>query len=346
MNAFTKIITKISAIAILAFSLTACQDPIFFHIEQEVKLEEPTILGDIYTIVRFSVFGNEMLYLANGNIYSKFAANDTHGSWTKMSAPEGHVHSLAADQDYLYAFVYKHTAENGTGETELTSRKIYYSPDYGASWYLHPISRSISQTYEDQTVILMSTNAPQVAHRKAFVRIDSTVFSLNGASYSALTAANSKSCVWWNSNVLFFDCFGSCTDETSTQDATRIYFGDGTYLKYTTDGNISSTRITDTIRGEITALAVMNGSVLVSTTAGSALVDWNTGAELNFTNLTSTVSSLYENHTALAVYPERTATLNIIYSSNQVYGTGSNSALFTHEGLWAYYPSRGTWNIE
>ena len=37
---------------------------------------------------------------------------------------------------------------------------------------------------------------------------------------------------------------------------------------------------------------------------------------------------------------------SIIYAGIRVKGTGSNSALFTHEGLWSYYPSRGKWNIE
>lgn len=346
MNKIAKTITKISAIMVLALSFTACQDPIFFYINQEVKLEEATILGDIFTIVRFNAYGDEKLYIANGNIYSKNADNATHGSWIKLPAPAGHVHSLAADQNYLYAFAYQHTADTGSGETELTSRKIYYSPDCGESWYEHPINSYISQTSFNQEVILMSTNAPQQAHRKAFIRIDGILYNLNGASYSSRGGSGAKSCVWWGSDALFFNSFGACSDETSSSNATRIYFADGYYLRYTTDGNSTSTRITDAVRSEIKALAVMNGSVLVSTTAGTAIVDWNTGSEINFTNLTSTVSALYENHAVIAVYPEKTYSENILYASNQVYGTGSNSALFTHEGLWSYYPSRGTWNIE
>ena len=56
---------------------SGCQDPIFWNIRQEVKLEEATIYGDIFSIVRFK----DKLFIANGNIYSKDKNANSHGQW-------------------------------------------------------------------------------------------------------------------------------------------------------------------------------------------------------------------------------------------------------------------------
>lgn len=346
MTTITKTITKISLITTMAFSLTACQDPIFFHINQEVKLEEATILGDINSIIRFTDGTTEKLFIANGNIYSKNANNTTHGSWQKMPAPEGHVHSLAADKDgILYAFVWNFDKETSTGETEINSKKIYYSTDKGESWQKHDISNSIDQSAMFGEVVLMCTNAPQKDNRKAFLRIDGILYALSGSSSTLHTAgSNACSCAMLGGNVFFSNYFGACSNETKTTPATKVYYGKYFALKYTTNGT-DEHDVTGSVRGEIGGLAVMQDSILVATSSGSALVDFS-GNEIDFTNLTSTVSNLYENHAALAVDPSLPAKQNIIYASNQVYGNSSNSAQFSHEGLWSYYPSRGKWNIE
>lgn len=350
MKKLTKIITKISAIAILAFSFTACQDPIFFHIDQEVKLEEPTILGDIFTIIRYGDPETGKLFLANGNIYSKDADNSTHGSWKKMPAPQGHVHSLAADNEgTLYAFVWDFEKETGEGETEINRKEIYYSTDGGLNWKRHNISLKISQTSEYQTVILMCTNTTTKNNRSAYVRIGNGIYNLskNTAgndkdSFTPFKTGEYKSCAYLG-GVHFFTYFGgACTDPNTN----RIYYADGSHLCYTTDGTTKTKNLDSVRSGIITSIAVMKDAVLVCTSNGAALVDKETGNEINFTNLTSTVSSLYESYASLAVYPEKSYKENILYASNQVYGTGSNSAQFTHQGLWSYYPSRGKWNIE
>ena len=108
---------------------SGCQDPIFWNIRQEVKLEEATIYGDIFSIVRFK----DKLFIANGNIYSKDKNANSHGQWSKMNGPAGHVLTVAANSSYVYALSVTSRKNDSEGEMELDSRKLYYSSD-GNSW--------------------------------------------------------------------------------------------------------------------------------------------------------------------------------------------------------------------
>lgn len=350
MKNITKIIKNISLGLILAAVFSSCQDPILYHIRQEVKLEEATMLGDIYTIVRYTEPNNmETLYLANGNIYFKNAYNSTHGSWVQTAKPNGHVQSIAADSEYLYAFVTEVYKDDSEGETRLSSRKIFYL-DKDGFWKLHPSSMLLNTEQYFQTS-LMCTNAVQRDHRSAYLRAGYNVYKLNGDTYEAAVnpdgsfVVNCFSCAWLNGSVRFFTSFAACTDETTVSDPTCIFYGNYAELRKI-DINGIDVSVSSAATHTITGVAVMNDSILVTTDAGAILVNRYSGKELEFKNLTSTLSTLYQTYTPLAVYPEKDAFENNVYASNQVLGTGSNSAQFSHQGLWSYYPSRGKWNIE
>ncbi|MBQ0003037.1 MAG: hypothetical protein KBT21_05825 [Treponema sp.] len=347
MKLTKKLLTYFSLALIFSAFLTSCQDPILYHVRQEVKLEEATMLGDIFSVIRFTDANNfESLYVANGKIFTKSAYNETHGSWIQTSKPNGHVHSLAADKDYLYAFVVNFDTDGNEGETELSSRSLYYL-DKNGFWNRHPLS-GVMGSDEYQNVTLMCTNAVQKDHRAAFININNTVYKLEGDSFTDFTPYGTygkNSCAWLNGTVFFFDYFAACSDETAYSDATCIFYGDYTQLKVMdSTGNVSV--LSTAANGIITGLAVMNDSVLATSQNGTVLIDRATGKAMEFKNLSSTMSTIYETYAPLAVFPERNALQNIIYASNQVEGTGSNSAQFTHQGLWSYYPSRGKWNIE
>lgn len=340
---------------LFAFAFSSCQEPILYNINKEVKLEEATILGDIYGVIRSTdSTGKEVLYIANGNIYCKDADDKSHGSWKKVDSPAGHVQFLGADSSNLYAFVWTFDNDSGNGETHLNTRKIYYTNKNNINW--QEISTTlIGNSSHTQKVRLMCTNSPNNAHRHAFIRIDSTIYKLNGASaLTQVTTGDINSCVWWkDGTVKFFKSYGSCSDETKNSGPSIIYFGKGNVVRATSDGTeANSTSVSSGVRGQVLSIAVMKNEnktddvLLIGSSAGAALIDGTSGDEIEFSNLTSTVSNLYENHAALAVYPEKSYKDNTIYASNQVYGTGSNSAQFSHEGLWSYYPARGKWNIE
>lgn len=321
---------------------SGCQDPIFWNIRQEVKLEEATIYGDIFSIVRFK----DKLFIANGNIYSKDKNANSHGQWSKMNGPAGHVLTVAADSSYVYALSVTSRKNDSEGEMELDSRKLYYSSD-GNSW--KEVSGITLSSSKSDVVKLLCTNSPKNANRYAYIRNKNNVYKLNGSSANSSAesgAGSALSCVYANGGVKFYNAEAACTDETEIIEASAIYYSSGSDLKRVKIIDSSETTVVNGIRSTVYGIAVMKDSVLVTTAGGTALVARDSGTEIQFANLQSTLSTLYESRACLAVDPGVNALDAAVYAGLCVKGTGSNSALFTHEGLWSYYANRGKWNIE
>lgn len=321
---------------------SGCQDPIFWNIRQEVKLEEATIYGDIFSIVRFK----DKLFIANGNIYSKDKNANSHGQWSKMNGPAGHVLTVAADSSYVYALSVTSRKNDSEGEMELESRKLYYSSD-GNSW--KEVSGITLSNSKSDVVKLLCTNSPDNANRYAYIRNKNNVYQLKGSSASSSAesdAGSALSCVYANGGVKFYNAEAACTDETESSDASAIYYSSGSDLKRVNADGSSEKTVVNGIRSTVYGIAVMKDSVLVTTAGGTALVARDSGTEIQFANLQSTLSTLYESRACLAVDPGVNALDAAVYAGLCVKGTGSNSALFTHEGLWSYYANRGKWNIE
>lgn len=337
--------------AVFVFAFCSCQDPIFYHINQEVKLEEASIFGDIYEIARYNHGGEERLYFANGYIYYKAVDADGYGKWHKCSKPSGHVLSVAADSNALYALVFGSERNDLRGEMQISSKRIYKSTDGGATWVLNDTDGSGTEGLSDKVAALgkgsaveiMSTNAMTNSNRKAYIVIKGEAFDLSDGS--AVTAGNGKHSCAYAGGVKFYNSASACSDPSGT----KIFASSGAKIYVY---NSSGTEIENfmTSVGAIYGIAVFdNGNeVLITSSSGSALYR-KTGSswdEVEYANLTSTVSSLYEGYYAIAADPSKSALETAAYAAIAVEGNGSNSAQFTHEGLWAYYPARGKWNIE
>lgn len=342
------------------FTFCSCQDPIFYHINQEVKLEEASIFGDVYRITRHtSSSGEERLYFANGYIYYKATDADGYGKWKKCSKPSGHVVSVVSDSSALYALVFTSDRNDIRGEMEITGKRIYKSTDDGATWTIHPntaVADAMTSCGKGNSVSLMCTNSLASGNRKAYANIRGTIYNLttvapddatvdHGTTVGSATS-KTRSCADAGSGVKFFDCYGACASKDS---GGKIFASSGAKI-YIYNASCTDALEIDTTVGAIYGIAVFdNGNeVLVTSSSGSALYrktgsSWN---EVEYANLTSTVSSLYEGYYAIAADPSKSALETAAYAAIAVEGNGSNSAQFTHEGLWAYYPARGKWNIE
>lgn len=338
------------------FAFCSCQDPIFYHINQEVKLEEASIFGDVYRITRHtSSSGEERLYFANGYIYYKAVDADGYGKWKKCSRPSGHVVSVVSDSSALYALVFTSDRNDIRGEMEITGKRIYKSTDDGATWTIHPetaVAEAMTSCGKGNSVSLMCTNSLASGNRKAYANIRGTIYNLtSGATVDhgttvGSTTSNTRSCADAGSDVKFFNCYGACASKDS---GGKIFASSGAEIYvYNSSGTFIEKFMTSV--GVIYGIAVFdNGNeVLITSSSGSALYrktgsSWN---EVEYANLTSTVSSLYEGYYAIAADPSKSALETAAYAAIAVEGNGSNSAQFTHEGLWAYYPARGKWNIE
>ncbi len=346
-----------AAFACSIFFYTGCQDVIFYNIRQEVPLEDSTIGGDIYSIVRF---GSD-LYIANGNIYSKSANNTNHGAWSKKSKPSGNVIFLAADSSYLYCISGTIKKDDEEGDNRAKDRSLYASTD-GSSWTkIRDFGYSSSSDLR-----IFCTNSTTAANRKAYLRYGSSIYELNGTSLpaAAMTAgstdastsptSDSKSCVSFNGTVYFFNSYAAATNETAAgNDATYFYYSDKTYGSSIKYGNASNSSIGSSNPGvgSIYSIAVTNSAILLGTSGGIHKVSNSTGIpgsspESFSTNAASSLSNQYMIWALLCLDPSKIETDAIIYASSTYSGTGADSAQFNHIGLWSYYPSRGNWNRE
>ncbi|MBP5401577.1 MAG: hypothetical protein J6Y36_00300 [Treponema sp.] len=357
-----KILSSLSLI-LAGIIFSSCQDPIFYHINQEVKLEDASIFGDVFFIARHKYNNEERLYFSNGIIYYKNADDDGYGKWKKSTKPAGRVVSVVSDSSNLYALVFSETRDDYEGEMKITGKRIYRSSDGGSTWELHSELNDLMTTLKAKSsVSLMCTNAINPNNRYAYANIKGKVYNLGNNSSAGTGSAGtevtvstvssiSRSCVYAG-GVKFFNCYGACTDESKTQSASKIFASEnGSVYIYNTSGTkIGSSNPSVGIIYGIASFD--NGNqFMVTSSSGSALMqrqgnDDYSWSDTDYANLTSTLSSLYEGMYALAVDPSMPALSSTAYAGLNVYGTGSNSALFSHEGLWAYYPARAKWNIE
>jgi|WetSurMetagenome_2_1015567.scaffolds.fasta_scaffold105966_1 hypothetical protein len=359
-------------IAFLLF-LTGCQEPVFVKIRSEVTLETATKSGIINSLVRYQSGGTEYLYMENGKIYYKKAADSVYGAWSEdSSAPESVTYQyyqasftgtqfikIAADSTYLYALSITYTPDTSDDDDEGTSvpsaKTLYYSTGIGQGWTA--ITTGLTK---DSVVTLFCTNAPQNSHRKAYVRIGDTVYELNGSTAvgSLQTAttndAGSSTCsaVYFNNDTYFFDAWASSTNETTAADATYMYYASGDVLYYKTASDSSYTSF-DLSCTKIISMAINSDSIILGTNGAGLVKVTNTngvpGSSLDdfSTNADSALGSPYRILMLFSLDPSLTETANSLYASVNFSGTeSSSSGSYDDIGLWAYYPVRGNWNRE
>lgn len=335
-NTITKIFTAALFTAIVWTVFTGCMDPIFKNIKQEVKLENPTKLGEVYSFARI---GEDQIYFANGRIYHKNKNHEGHGGWIEFSKPEGHVLTIASDSDdWLYAVCVYYGKNDSDGEMKVTGIKLF-ACDTKASPTVWKELTDVTLS-AGKTCALMGTNSVNKSNRKAFINTGAKGYKLSGGTAEEYAeAVGKKSCASLNGTTKFYTGDAAC----SNNDDKVVYYSNGSTVSME---GAKTGDLTTNIRSTIHGIAVLKDSVFVTSAAGAALVDINTGKEKEFSNLQATLSTLYEGRACIVCDPNQNHKDSIIYAGITVKGTGSNSALFTHEGLWSYYPSRGKWNIE
>ena len=192
MKKTNKIITALFLPLIMLFS--SCFDPIFYEVRRDVEPESATVSGNIGQITRFTMNGEEYLFLsADGGLRYKKAENETHGSWGTMSLPFSllsynydnssmdnyQLCGVFADSTTLYLVAIPYVTSGSETTTNPSTLKIwaYDTTDDVASWELIDLS-SISFDYsQDESTELYSslfyffqTNAPQKEHRHVYFR--------------------------------------------------------------------------------------------------------------------------------------------------------------------------------
>lgn len=308
------------AFALTCLFLGCSQEPIFYAIDKEVKLEEAVVTGNVYDITEI----NGKLYAANGKIFSK-NKSEIRG-WSGVSKPSGIVISLATAQssgkNYLYAV-----------STNADNNKTLYGQEIDGPW------TDISATGTVITVV--GNNAPTDANKKAYVVTTSGVFELtdltasgtavsgNGASAATLKAAYTTTATYFSDTKAF----------TSN--------GADTLYKSTASGVISY----GTDNTNWTAVSVSNSGsptdMCYDSVSNSLLLGKGDGFQVSLSSNVPVSSASVPGSNASATVGSYQV-ISVFASNGYFYAGAIASSQSKNNGLWGYYGSNrnNEWNRE
>lgn len=302
-----------------AIILASCsQLPIFWAIEQEIKLAEPAIRGNVYSVVRC---GND-LYAANGNVYKK-PLKSVRG-WEKISAPPNGAEYLASSNTHVYAL----SAHENNCQV--------YAFD-GNTW--QEVSGTSGKANE---VVIFDNGVIGSTGRNAYVRVGGKVFLLGAASLSTEktgtngAGAKTVAAAAGSSGDYFSDKRAFCSG------AGKLYSADGKTVKWgTTDTDLTNTSVQTSEIITCLVCDAPNSRLIAGTKKGLEEIKLDGSKKPISTGiLESNAEAAFGESEIFCVASFDNADDNAIYA-----GTGKASAS-KHNALWAYYPSRGNWNYE
>lgn len=349
------------ALLTITFTAAGCsQDPIFATIEKEVKLKDPTIVGQITSLVD----DGTDVYATNGKIYKRTAGK---GSWNTISHPDYRCAFLATDttnkklyglfqnENWSYASVQMLNVDGswtavtglpgnvvkiGSGDGNIFAFTGTASPNYSVY--------TITDTAASGSTVATGLALPVGSSGGYFATVHD-VYDAAGASLSfplAATATDSgiRGIVAYDTNSLYI----------LTTSAVYHYNGSSWDVTPQLHSVGSANSITYLYRGTATDLLLISGS----SGYGEVTVDHASGAMTGYqkpgANATSSIQpgdqSQYETsvHTypVTAIYALSTFSVDPVPDGND-YIVYASVMDYKFDGLWAYYSSTQTeWNRE
>lgn len=398
----------ISSFAVFVLSLfMSCQGVIFDEINKEVALEGSDISGEVLSIARFTDSENkEFIFVACGTVFKKnvdSAAKGTpsssKGNWIGEKKGEeedwvtyeGYMSSIISNnKKELYALSFDIQSVDSEGENLPQSYTLFWSSDEAKSWNTVKYSdgsevkvvTSGTSIGADGVRCLFGTNAPQLAHRRAFFTAPGkyydteeekekdgfNVYMLEGGVATRLDSVSDSelpvdgekseiaaskykyiSAAYLADKFYFSTDKAITTDETYSKEAKYIYSGTDTNLKYRGVSAGYTTARSD--MSSILSIACQSDCLLIGTTSGIQKILLTDGVPGNdgtlLYNAGSALSSYYEIHNVFAVDSSQPDGTGDLYATLTVEGNPSNSNASTkNEGLWAFYKFREHWNKE
>ena len=296
--------------ALLLIFVSCEQSPIFYHISQEIKLDDPTIGGKVYAIKKLG----DTLYAAN-ELLSYKSMSDSR--WTKMST-SFKVTNIAVDSDNLYAL----------GNPSDDTFSVYL---YTAEKKWEKITDGVSSLFDDNAgnayfVKDVTTGTGDDASTKA------TVHKLAGISYTAVPDANGKA----KSAVNLGGTTHFLGNTASAASASHIYINDGKTVKYGTGSSWENTSVADS---SITSMCIFGNQLYVGTESGVFVATINEGGSLSsFTTLPSNAESAFGDREVLGVWK--------FDDKDNFFVSVTSTTASIYDALWGYNTASGKWNLE
>ena len=296
--------------ALLLIFVSCEQSPIFYHISQEIKLDDPTIGGKVYAIKKLG----DTLYAAN-ELLSYKSMSDSR--WTKMST-SFKVTNIAVDSDNLYAL----------GNPSDDTFSVYL---YTAEKKWEKITDGVSSLFDDNAgnayfVKYVTTGTGDDASTKA------TVHKLAGISYTAVPDANgkAKSAVNLGGTTYFLE------NTASVASASHIYISDGKTVKYGTGSSWENTSVADS---SITSMCIYGSQLYVGTESGVFVATINGDGSLSsFTTLPSNAESAFGDREVLGVWK--------FDDKDNFFVSVTSTTASIYDALWGFNSDSGKWNLE
>ena len=296
--------------ALLLIFVSCEQSPIFYHISQEIKLDDPTIGGKVYTIKKLG----DTLYAAN-ELLSYKSMSDSR--WTKMST-SFKVTNIAVDLDNLYAL----------GNPSDDTFSVYL---YTAEKKWEKITDGVSSLFDDNAgnayfVKDVTTGTGDDASTKA------TVHKLAGISYTAVPDANgkAKSAVNLGGTTYFLENTASVASDS------HIYISDGKTVKYGTGSSWENTSVADS---SITSMCIFGNQLYVGTESGVFVATINEDGSLSsFTTLPSNAESAFGDREVLGVWK--------FDDKDNFFVSVTSTTASIYDALWGYDSASEKWNLE
>lgn len=274
----------------------SCHQPVFYTIMQDVPPQDATISGDISSITRYTVNGQEYLVTnaQQGLLYKKTFGEDSHGNWKTynnlpFSLPKFDYYGsgwsgekiikTVADSTYLYIVTCKIQTDKDEG--------INYGYDYSI-WYKQITDFSESSgawskvnTNVNGSTLLYSyfdrdenfyqidfnvfcTNNESSSNRKAYVRNNESgkIYLLNGANVSLVSSPKILGSNGKIDSATYFNGQTYFFDSVASVSSSKaIYWAEGSNLYYSLDGTTTNHALDAGI--EISCLAATSDALLI-----------------------------------------------------------------------------------
>lgn len=323
---------------VLTIFCSCDQAPIFYDISQEIKLDDPTIKGKVYSIKMV----DSVLYAANSNLYEKSVSEKR---WKKVSNTPSNIIDIAYAGDYLYVLAEPTSA--GTYTVYAHKLNTENTLDKDSSW--EKVITGISYLFDNQY------SSAQHAYCSGKDGDTWQVYSLTEYSPSPMVGVKSiygseiKSAVHLKETDYFSSDISMVAVPVGSTGG-YIYVRDGKTVKcandilkvnqYISDSSQPSPfTATSSTKEIITSLSVYNNKLYAGTEAGFQIADLtNNGALSSFYDPDSNAVSAFGTREVLGIW-------NFDGKDNFFVSVTSTQSS-NYDALWGFDSKTEKWNIE